>query len=90
MAKKEVDSFVSEMYEKMDSAELKNCIVRHLKEVKSLKAEMKDYNDSIKASIKDLSERIDIVLYWLGVKETEEAKAKLAAGVSEEFSKTQG
>ena len=65
-------------YESMSISELKSTVIRLWKEIKALEAEKKDYNKSIKDTITDLKERIDIVVHWVGVKETERDKEAIA------------
>jgi len=71
------------LYENMSKQELKDTVVRLWKEIKSIEAEKKDYNDSIRDTLKEIKERIDSCVYWVGVKDTLEEKEKLAGQVSE-------
>lgn len=64
-------------YRSLSLTELKDCIVRYWKEIKSLEAEKKDIVDSVNSSVKDLKCKMDDVIYWIGVKETELDRAKL-------------
>jgi len=64
-------------YDSFSADELKDSVIRLLKERTALQAEKKDYVKSISDSLKDIEERLDIIVYWIGVKETEAAKAKL-------------
>lgn len=77
MAKKKENEFMYGLYEDMSLEELKDDVIKNLKRIKIAEAEKKDYNDSYKETINELKERIEAVLYWVGVKETEEERAKL-------------
>lgn len=70
-------------YDSFSLDDLKDSIVRLLKEKTALQAEKKDYMSSMKDSLKDIDERLDVIVYWIGVKETEEAKAMLVEGVQD-------
>ena len=65
------------LFEDMAVDELKDTVIRRWKEIKSLEAEKKDYVSGIKDTITELTEQIDSLVYWIGVKETTLAKEKL-------------
>lgn len=79
MVKEQVDEHNSYTYESMTLDELKNSVIKYWKEIKNLEAEKKDHVDSINSVIKELKNKIDDVVYWVGVKETKEERAKLEA-----------
>lgn len=64
-------------YRTLTVDELKNCVVRYWKEIKGLEAEKKDIVESVNTSVKELKTKIDDVVYWIGVRETEAERAKL-------------
>ena len=68
---------VSYGYDSYPSDELKDTVIRLLKEKNALKAEKKDYVKSISESLKEIDQRLDDIVYWLGVKETQAAKERL-------------
>jgi uncharacterized small protein (DUF1192 family) len=75
--KEEVCEYHSHLFEDMDVAELKDKIVKLWKEIKSLEAEKKDYNDSIRDTIKDCKDRIDSAVFWVDKKLSEIEHKKL-------------
>ena len=77
MAKKKETNFLQELYEDMSLEELKDDVIKNLKRIKIVEAKKKDFVDSAKETIKECKERLDAVLYWIGVKETEKEKAVL-------------
>lgn len=77
------DEYHSYLFEDLSTDELKNKIVRLLKEIKGLEAEKKDYVSGIKDTIKEYSAQIDSAVHWIGVKETEAEKKALADQVSQ-------
>lgn len=79
MVKEQTDEHNSYTYESMSLDELKNSVIKYWKEIKNLEAEKKDHVDSINSVIKELKNKIDDVVYWVGVKETKEERAKLEA-----------
>lgn len=68
-------------YDGLSQTELKDTVIRLWKEIKALEAEKKDYVKSISDSVKELKERIDNVVYWIGVKQTEKDKKRLVESV---------
>jgi ABC-type Fe3+-hydroxamate transport system substrate-binding protein len=79
MVKEQVDEHNSYTYESMSMDELKNSVIKYWKEIKNLEAEKKDHVESINSVIKELKNKIDDVVYWVGIKETKEERAKLEA-----------
>ena len=77
MSKVSKEEHNGDMYETLSMPELKDTIIRLLKEIKGLEAEKKDFVESISATIKELKTRIDDIIYWVGLKETEKERAQL-------------
>lgn len=78
MAKKKENDRNKGLYESMSETELKDMMVRRWKEIKSLEAEKKDYVKSVSDTVKELKAQIDDAVYWIGVRQTQAEKAKLA------------
>ncbi|MCK5020699.1 MAG: hypothetical protein KAS32_27005 [Candidatus Peribacteraceae bacterium] len=70
------------LFEDMSLDEIKNTIIRKWKEIKSLRAEKKDFVASAGATIKELTEQIDSLVYWVGVKETAVERESLVEAAS--------
>lgn len=78
MAKKKKDNdFLKDLYEDMSLTELKDEVIKNLKLIKTNEASKKDYMDSFKETINDLKDRVEVLIYWIGVKETEKERAGL-------------
>ena len=83
MAKEKELDYMMDLYEDMSLEELKDDVIKNLKRIKSAEVTKKDYVDSCKETIKECKERLDSVLYWIGVKETEKERLALEDAAEE-------
>lgn len=79
MAKKKENDYMQGLYEDMSLDELKDDVIKNLKRIKITEAEKKDFASASKEAIDDLKCRLEALLYWVGVKETEKERAALEA-----------
>ena len=83
MAKKKENDYFEGLYEDMTLEELNDDVIKNLKRIKTAEVTKKDYVDSAKETINECKARLDAVIYWIGVKETEKERLALEDAAEE-------